>query len=99
MIFQKEIFSRFLPSMYIGHVALAAVTLCDACQPGKMATLMNSLFFVFKISHLRNYCVQYYDYIVKWCSEIACNWCASLDICLILVLRVDRDYGALDIGA
>ena len=32
----------------------------------KMATLMNSSsFFVFKTSLLRNYCVKYYDYVVK----------------------------------
>ena len=33
-----------------------------------MAALLNSLFFVFKISILPNYHVKYYDYIVKWCS-------------------------------
>ena len=32
---------------------------------------------------LPNYCVKYYDYIVKWCSGLACNWCVSLDIVLI----------------
>ena len=46
-----------------------------------MATLMNSLFFVFSISLLRDYCVKYYDYIiVTWSSGIACDCCASLDI-------------------
>ena len=25
--------------------------------------------------------------IVKWCSDIACDWCASLDIALILALN------------
>ena len=37
----------------------------DACQSGEMATLLNSLFFVFKLSFLPKYPVQYYDYIVK----------------------------------
>ena len=45
-----------------------------------MATLMNSSFFVFKILLLRNDRVKYYDYIVKWCSGVACSWCVSLDI-------------------
>ena len=48
---------------------------------------MNSSFFVFKISLLPNYHVQYYDYIVKLCNGIACDWCASLDISYILALR------------
>ena len=38
----------------------------DACQSGKMATWLRSLFFVIKISCLPNYSVKYYDYnIVK----------------------------------
>ena len=45
-----------------------------------MAILLNSLSFVFKISFLPKYRVIYYDYIVKWCSGIKCNWCVSLDI-------------------
>ena len=43
-----------------------------------MATLLSSLFFMFKISLLSNYRVKYYDYIVKWCNGLACNWCVSL---------------------
>ena len=58
----------------------------DACQSGKMATLLNSLFFVFKISLLPNYLVKYYDYIVKWCSGVEYNWCISLYMGLILAL-------------
>ena len=69
----------------------------DACQSGKMATLLNSLlFFVFKISLLTNYGVKYYDYIVKWCSGIACNWCASLDVGLILALTKDSNSLAVE---
>ena len=51
----------------------------DACQIGKMATLSNSLFYMFKNSLLSKYCVKYCDYMVKWCSgrPIACNWCVS----------------------
>ena len=30
---------------------------------------------MFKISILPNYRVKYYDYIVKWCSGMKCNWC------------------------
>ena len=35
-----------------------------------MAALLNSLFFMFKISSLPKYRVKYYDYIIKWCSGI-----------------------------
>ena len=52
-----------------------------------MVTLLNSLFFVFKILLLPNYHVNYYDFIVKWCSGIACNWCVLLDFGLILASR------------
>ena len=41
---------------------------------------------MFKISLLSNYHVKYYEYIVKWCSGVSCNWCVSLDIGLILAL-------------
>ena len=51
-----------------------------------MAKLMNSSFFMFKMSLLRNYCVKYYDYIVKRCSGIAGDWCASLDTTYNLAL-------------
>ena len=37
----------------------------SSCQTGKMAALLNSLFFVFKISVLPKYRVIYYDYIVS----------------------------------
>ena len=62
------------------------------CKSGKMAALLNSLFFVFKISFLSKYRVKYYDYIVNWCSLINCNslinctWCVSLDIAQMLAL-------------
>ena len=51
-------------------------------------TQLNSLFFVFKMSLLPNYCVKYYDYIVAWCNGVALNWCVSLDIGLILTVTV-----------
>ena len=35
-----------------------------------MATLLNSISFVCKISFLHKYRVIYYDYTVKWCSLI-----------------------------
>ena len=38
--------------------------LCHACQSGNMAILLTSLFFVFTISLLPKYRVNYYDYIV-----------------------------------
>ena len=45
------------------------------------------IIFVFKISLVPNNRVKYYDYMVKWRSGIACNWCVSLDIGLILALN------------
>ena len=69
MIFLKYIFSSFLPSTYSGHLVWSLTCLGDACQSGKMATLLNSLLFLFKMLPLPNYLVINYDYnIVKWCS-------------------------------
>ena len=44
--------------------------------------------FVVKILLLPNYRVKYCDYmyIVKWCSDIASDWCASMGIAYILAL-------------
>ena len=89
-IFQKDIFLSFLPSTYAGHVSLATVRpwwCMPKCQDGATVKLM--VFFVFKMSLLPNYCVKYYDYIVKWCSDIVCNWYVSLDIALFLALTRD----------
>ena len=52
----------------------------------KVAILVTSLFFVFKIFFLPMYRVNYFDYIIKWCFGIQCNWCVSLDIAQILGL-------------
>ena len=41
-----------------------------ACQSGNMAILFTSLFFVFVISFLPKYLVNYYDYIIKCCFGI-----------------------------
>ena len=59
-IFQKEQFSRFLPSTYVGHVSQPW-----RCQSGTIAPLLNLLFAVFTISLLPNYRVKYYDYTVE----------------------------------
>ena len=61
-----------------------ATSVCRTRWPGSSDAC--PLFLVFKILLLPNYCVKYYDYIVKWCSGIARDWCVSLDIALILVL-------------
>ena len=45
---------------------LQQVSLGYTCKNRQMAALLNSLFFVFKISFLPKYRVKYYDYIVKW---------------------------------
>ena len=60
------------------------------CMPGtfgrQQSSFRDSLFFMLKISFLPKYRVKYYDYIVKWCSGVACNWCVLLDIGSILAL-------------
>ena len=70
-IFSDRAISSFLPSTYAGHAYLAAEKpRYSSCKTGKMAALLNSLFFMFKISFLPKYRVIYYDYIVKWCSGV-----------------------------
>ena len=44
--------------------------LIHACQSGNMAILLTSLLFVFEISFLPKYRVNYYDYTIKWCFGI-----------------------------
>ena len=78
-LLQLETVCRLMPDM----LAWTLLGLGDGYQSGKMATLLNALFSVFKISFLPNYRVKYYVYLVKWCSGAACNWCVSLDIALI----------------
>ena len=83
-IFQKELFARFLQSTYAKHVGQAAAGLGDAFQSGKMATSLNSLFSVFKISLVPiTIVLNSMIIIVKWCNAVTCNWCVSLDIDLI----------------
>ncbi len=78
--FQIQQFSRSLLPMYTGHVKPdAAKPWRCARQSSKMAALLNSLSFAFKYSFLPKYSVKYYDYIVKWCSGIQCNWYVSMD--------------------
>ena len=48
----------------------------------------NHYFCIFNISFLHNHRVKYDDYIVKWCSGVACNWCVSLYIGLTLALSL-----------
>ena len=69
-IFSDRAVFTFLPSPYASHVNVAAANIGHSCQRSEMATLLNSLSFVFKISFLPKYRVIYYDYIVKWCSGI-----------------------------
>ena len=53
-----------------------------------MAALLNSLSFALTNLFLPKYRVIYYDYIIKWCSGIKCNWCVSMDIDYILALMI-----------
>ena len=59
----------------------------DACQSGKIATLLISICFVFNISLLPNYRVKYYECDAVQCMRVACNWCPSLDTALVLGLN------------
>ena len=45
------------------------------------------IIFVFDILFLSNYRLEYYEYVVKWWSGVACNWCTSLAIALLLALQ------------
>ena len=55
-----------------------------------MAILFNALLFLFRISLLSDYREKYYDccIIVRRCSGVACKWYVSLDISLVLALRL-----------
>ena len=55
-----------------------------------MATLLNSISFVFKKQFLSKNLVIYYDYTVKWCSLINYNWGTLLDIVYILALSLTK---------
>ena len=44
------------------------------------------------LSFLPNYC-QYYDYIVKWYSGIASDWCVYLDIAYCLASNISEVPG------
>ena len=57
----------------------------DPCLSDKMATPLNSLFFVLNISFLSNYCVKYSDNIVKLCVGVECNSCVPLDTVVLIV--------------
>ena len=70
-----------------GVVCLADWSGLDpSCQSGKLAALLNSLFFLFKISFLHMYHVKYYDYIVNWCCLVIGVY-ISLDIAQLLALK------------
>ena len=69
-----------------GTLARQRPRLGDGCQSGEMATLLHTLCFVFKYSFQSTFRVKYYDFIVKWCSGISFDGCASLDIGFILAV-------------
>ena len=68
--FQAELFSRFLPSSYAGHVHLARAKPLQFMLNCKYGSLLKSIFFVFNISFLPKYRVKYNDYnygkLVEW---------------------------------
>ena len=51
--------------MHAAHASTDRTGLDHACQSGNMAILLTSLLFVFEISFLPKYSVNYYDYIIK----------------------------------
>ena len=76
-IFQNELFLRFLPSTY---VAWQRRCLGDAAKVARWRHRwihhFSCLIFRFCVTTVS----KYYDHIVMWCSGIACDWSASLDI-------------------
>ncbi len=81
-IFQNDLFSRFLPSTYVAwqRRSLGDTAKVARCQH-QWINHFSCLKFRFCVTTVSNI-------IVKWCSGIACDWCASLDISSILALRV-----------
>ena len=84
--FKKSYFHVSYNLRMPGTLAWQRPGLDDACQSGKMATLLNILLSVSKMLLLPDCRVKYYDYFVKWCSGVACDWFVSLDVGLILAL-------------
>ena len=80
-----------------GTLAWQQPGLRDACQSSKMAILFNALLFLFRISLLSDYREKYYDcIIVMWCGGVACNLYVSLDISLVLALKLTySQYSAI----
>ena len=77
---KKEQFSRFLPSAY---VAWQRRSLGDAAKIARWRHWWIHHFSCIKVRfcvtvHYRYHRIKYYDCIIKWCSGIACDWCASL---------------------
>ena len=66
--FRQSYFHFFCRRRIAGTLARHRPIIGDVSQRGKMATLLKSLFFVFKISFLPNYRVKYYDY--DYCSKV-----------------------------
>ena len=52
--------------MYAAHVSLAAGRPWSCMPKWQYGDIVDFLFFVFKISFLPNYHVNYYDYVIKW---------------------------------
>ena len=73
-----------------------------ACQSSNRAILLTSLLFVFEISFLPMYRVNYYDYFIKWCFGIAlivlrlsrALWFCINDVFLYLLCQVLCEYAA-----
>ena len=66
-----------------------------------MAILLTSLLFVFEISLLPKYSVNYYDYIIKWCFGILSRsdlfvFVFTTVIGLLLVVAVECHYIILE---
>ena len=68
-------------------------SIAGGCQNSEMAALLKSLSLAFTNSFLPKYRVKYYDYIIKWCSGIQCDWCVSMDIDYIFALTSSCSEG------
>ena len=72
---RRKLSSRFLPSTYSGLVGQAS-----ARQQWRMPIWQHSWIKICVcLIFLPNFRIKYHDYIVKWASGVASNWCVLLE--------------------
>ena len=74
---------RAIFTFHIVHVCTAR------WQISKMSTPLKSLVAVFTMSLLPSYCLKDSDYFENSCSDVACDWCVSLNTGFTLALNTN----------